>query len=139
MANVSMSINLNASADEVWNLIGGFNALPDWHPAVVKSDLEEDGKVRRLEIDGGVVILERLEEHDAAERMYRYTITESPLPIEGYVSVIRVGEGEGGRGARVEWSSEFTPSGVPETEAVELVQGIYQGGFDALAARFGGE
>ena len=64
MASVSMSINLNASADEVWKLIGGFNALPDWHPAIVKSDLEEDGKVRRLEIDGGAVILERLEEHD---------------------------------------------------------------------------
>jgi hypothetical protein len=139
MASVSMSINLNAPADEVWKLIGGFNALPDWHPAIVKSDLEEDGKVRRLELDGGAVIMERLEAHDDAARMYRYVITESPLPLEGYVAVIRVGEGEGGQGTRVEWSSEFTPSGVPEADAVELTRGIYQAGFDALATRFGGK
>ncbi len=139
MASVSMSINLNAPTDEVWKLIGGFNDLPDWHPVIVKSDLEEDGKVRRLEIGDGAIIMERLEEHDDSARMYRYAITESPLPIEGYVAVIRVGEGEGGQGARVDWSSEFTPSGVPEAEAVEVVRGIYQAGFDALADRFGSE
>ena len=48
-------------------------------------------------------------------RMYSYSFTESPLPLEGYVSVIRVGE------------------------AAELIQEFYQAGFDSLAARFGGD
>ena len=43
MTKVSMSTDLNVSADKVWKLIGGFNVLPDWHPAVEKSELEEEG------------------------------------------------------------------------------------------------
>ena len=43
MAKVLMSAILNASAVEVWKLIGDFNALPDWHPAVENSELTEDG------------------------------------------------------------------------------------------------
>ena len=37
MAKVSMSIPLPVSIEQAWQLIGGFNALPDWHPAVHKS------------------------------------------------------------------------------------------------------
>ena len=37
MTKVSMSTKLNASADQVWSLIGGFNALPDWLPPIEKS------------------------------------------------------------------------------------------------------
>jgi hypothetical protein len=137
MARVSMSIDLQTSADEVWRLIGGFNALPDWHSAIVKSDLEEGGSIRLLEIQGGATIRERLISHDNAERIYRYTITESPLPIEDYQATLQVRDGEGG-GCQVEWSGEFQPSGASEDEADGIVRGIYQAGFDAFAERFGG-
>ena len=41
-------------------------------------------------------------------------------------------------GAEIEWSSEFKPSGAPESEAVQAIQGIYQAGFDSLRKMFGG-
>lgn len=41
------------SAAQIWHRIGGFNALPDWHPAVEKSELEEGGTVRRPSLAGG--------------------------------------------------------------------------------------
>jgi len=48
MAKINMKTNLNVAADEVWKLIGGFNTLPDWHPAIEKSELEEELAVARL-------------------------------------------------------------------------------------------
>ncbi|MDA1001280.1 MAG: SRPBCC family protein, partial [bacterium] len=109
MPEVSMSVKLNASADEVWGLIGGFNALPDWHPAAAKSTLEAGGKVRRLEVVGGAVVLERLERHSDADRACTYTIEEGPIPVSGYRATLRVQED--GAGCKVSWSSAFNPAG----------------------------
>jgi len=136
MPKVSMSQNLAVSADNVWKLIGGFNALPDWHPAVEKSELTEEGQTRKLSLAGGGVIVETLEKMDDGSRTYTYSIQESPFPIANYTATIKVsGEGEN---STVEWSSEFEAAGAPEGDAMELVQGIYQAGFDNLKKMFGG-
>lgn len=135
MTKVSMSADLDVSADEVWKLIGGFNALPDWHPAVEKSELEHEGQQRRLSIAGGGTIVERLEKIDDDSRTYSYTIEDSPLPLANYRSTIKVsGEGEG---CTVEWSSEFNADGATEGDAMEAVRGIYQAGLDNLQKMFG--
>lgn len=68
MPKISLNTDLNVSADEVWKLIGGFNALPDWHPAVEKSELEAEGQQRRLSIAGGGTIIEKLEKVDDNSR-----------------------------------------------------------------------
>jgi len=138
MTKVSMSTKLNVSADEAWKLIGGFNALPDWHPAVEKSELAEEGQQRRLDIAGGSVIVERLEKIDDGSRTYSYSIEESPLPVANYKSTLKVsGEGDA---CSVEWSSEFDPSGdASEGDAMAAVRGIYQAGFDNLQKMFGGK
>ena len=136
MTKVSMSTDLNVSADKVWKLIGGFNALPDWHPAVEKSELEEEGQQRRLSLVGGGTIIERLENVDEDSRTYSYTIADSPLPLTNYKSTIKVtGEGEN---CTVEWSSDFAVAGTSEGEGMEAVRGIYQAGFDNLQKMFGG-
>ncbi len=81
MAKINMKTNLNVAADEVWKLIGGFNTLPDWHPAIEKSELEEDGRMRRLSLTGGGTVVEKLERLDDSERVYAYSIINSPLPV----------------------------------------------------------
>ncbi len=139
MAKVSISTDLNASADEVWKLIGGFNALPDWHPAVENSELTEAGQTRTLSIAGGATIVEKLESVDDSARTYTYSITDSPLPVANYRSTIKV-SGEGA-GSTIEWSSEFDTvegMGASEQDAMAAVQGIYQAGFDNLKKMFGG-
>ena len=137
MSKVSMKTEVPAGAEQIWQLIGQFNALPDWHPAIEKSELEEGGQVRKLTLAGGGTIVERLVESDEGERVYTYTIESSPLPVANYQATIRVRDGEGGR-AEVEWSSEFEASGAPENEAVDTIRGIYQAGFDNLRKMFGG-
>lgn len=139
MTKVSMSTKLGVPAQRVWDLIGGFNALSDWHPAVEKSELEEEGKttVRRLTIAGGQTIVERLEHKDDKERLYSYSILSGPLPVADYVATLRVREDDDG-GCTVAWSSEFNPAGAPEADAAEVIRGIYQAGFDNLKNIFGG-
>ena len=137
MAKVTMQTELGVTPDQVWDLVGGFNALPDWHPAVEKSVLKQKGEVRELSLAGGGKIIEKLESLDNGERVYSYTITDSPLPVSNYTATIRVMDNEEGK-AVVEWSSEFDAMGAPENDAVKVIQDIYQTGFDNLKKIFGG-
>ncbi len=143
MANVSMSMKIAAPARRVWELVGAFNALPDWHPAVEKSEIEgEDGRkgtVRRLSIiGGGGTIVERLEDVDDNARRYSYSILQGPRPVANYQATIRVNEEEDGKSCTVEWSSEFDAAGTPEADAVNAIEGVYKAGLENLKMMFGG-
>ena len=140
MTKVSMSMDLGVSADQVWELIGGFNALPNWHPAVEKSEIEGEGagSVRTLHLAGGGTITERLERLDDAGKVYNYSIISSPLPVANYNSTIRLHETDDGKGCKVEWESDFQAAGAPEGDAVAAIQGVYQAGLDNLKKMFGG-
>ncbi|MFI2242511.1 SRPBCC family protein [Streptomyces chrestomyceticus] len=133
MASTSVSRVLPASPQKVWDLIGGFDALPDWLPYILESTALEGGRVRELANPDGDVIIERLAGFDEAERHYTYTILEAPFPVTGYLSTLRVHPVDGRDDlAEVQWSGRFTPDGVSDTEAEELFAGIYADGLDAL-------
>ncbi|GAB4239556.1 MAG: SRPBCC family protein [Kiloniellaceae bacterium] len=138
MAKVSSSAELPVSAKTVWAVIGNFNALPDWHPAVEKSELkkEDGGTLRKLSLVGGGSIEEKLEQIDDKERLYTYSIVSGPLPVSNYTATLRVRDS--GSGCTVEWSSEFDAKGAPENAAVEAISGIYEAGFENLKKMFGG-
>lgn len=136
MTTVSMKTDLNVSADQVWDMIGRFNALPEWHPAVEKSTLEDGGKIRRLTLVGGGSIVERLEKMDEDGHVYRYSIVESPLPVANYTAELRVHPKADGSGCTVEWSSDFNPFNASMEDATKAIQGVYQTGFDNLRKMF---
>src|SRR3546814_3276314 len=76
MAKVNSTTELPVSAKTVWAVIGNFNALPDWHPAVAKSELKKQGggTLRTLSLHGGGTIEEKLERIDDKERRSTYSI-----------------------------------------------------------------
>lgn len=136
MPKVSMKQDLNVSADQLWQMIGHFNVLPDWHPAVEKSELSSAGETRTLSLAGGGQIIEKLESADDDSKTYSYSIVDSPLPVKNYVSTIKVsGSGDN---ATIEWSSEFDAEGMPENDAMKAIEGVYQAGLDNLKKMFGG-
>ena len=137
MAKVSMNSAVNIGADELWKMIGPFNALPDWHPAVTSSKLEDGGKLRRLSLLGGAQIVERLEKIDDGDRLYRYSIVSGPLPVANYTATLRVKDDGKGR-ATIEWSSEFDPAGASEVDASAAIQDVFKMGLDNLRKMFGG-
>jgi len=138
MTTVSLRQKFPVPAQMIWSTIGGFNTLPDWHPAIEKSDITKDdkGTVRTLHLVGGGTIVERLETVDEKERLYTYSILEGPLPVANYKATIRVLDDNGG--CTVEWSSDFEASGVPESDASKVIRGIYEAGFENLKKMFGG-
>lgn len=133
MASTSVSRVLPASPQKVWDLIGGFDALPDWLPYILESTALEGGRVRKLANPDGDVIVERLVGFNEAERHYTYAILEAPFPVTGYLSTLRVHPVDGRDDlAEVQWSGRFTPDGASDTEAEKLFTGIYADGLDAL-------
>lgn len=134
MAQASAKIALPVAADRVWQLIGGFDSLPDWLPYIPKSEVSEGGRVRHLANPDGDTIIERLEAFDNRERSYTYSILQAPFPVTNYLSTLRVVSIDGDRSSRVEWSGEFTPAGVSDEDASRLFEGIYRDGLKALEA-----
>jgi hypothetical protein len=136
VAQASASIDIPASPSEVWQLIGGFNSLPDWLPYILNSELSEGGRVRHLATPTGETIIERLERFDDTARTYSYSILKAPFKITNYLATIRVEAIDGGNNSHVEWSGIFTPNDISDEEASKLFQGIFDDGLKALAARF---
>lgn len=132
---VKQSVRLPAPVTEVWKRIGGFNALPDWHPMVEKSELAKGGQERKLTLPGGATIVEKLESKDDKSYRYSYSITDSPLPVADYHSTIEVHE-EGNQSV-VEWMGRFEPKGTSAEDAQKAIQDMYQAGFDNLRKMFG--
>ncbi|MFF0751680.1 SRPBCC family protein [Streptomyces sp. NPDC004267] len=133
MASTSVSRVLPASPQQVWDLIGGFDALPDWLPYIPESVSLEGGRVRRLTNPDGDVIVERLVGFDETERSYTYAILEAPFPVTGYLSTLRVHAIPGRPdAAEVQWSGRFVPNGATESEVIDLFTGIYADGLEAL-------
>jgi hypothetical protein len=139
MAKITMSTKVNVPAGKLWGMVGVFNGMPAWHPGVEKSEVEGSGKgsLRKLRITGGGEVVERLESLDETEKVYAYSIVDGPLPVADYISQLRVKDNRDGT-STLEWSCDFLPAGVPETEAVKIIEGIYQAGLDNLRKMFGG-
>lgn len=134
MAKVSVSEKIPASAQQVWDMIGHFNSLADWHPLIQKSEAEEGGTVRRLTLPDGSSLVETLVSEDGKERMYTYTIPDGQMPFSGYKARMRVTEDDDGN-CTANWESEFEPE---SPDAEQTVMDIYQAGFDNLRKMFGG-
>ena len=136
MATASSVIEIPATADQVWQLVGGFNALPDWLPFIVKSEASDGGRVRHLETADGGVVVERLQSFDNVARTYSYSIEQSPFPVSAYLATLQV-EALTDKSAKVTWSGVFTPvAGTTEAAVEELFAGVYSGGLEALRANF---
>ncbi|MGG8271972.1 SRPBCC family protein [Klebsiella sp. 141161] len=136
MASTTVSIEIPASVDQVWQLMGGFDSLPDWLPFIPKSVVSEGGRVRTLTTSDGGTVIERLEAFDNRQRSYSYSIIQAPFPVVDYLSTIAVVATADSNITRVEWSGSFTPVNVSDADAEALFSGIYRDGLQALKNNF---
>ncbi|HCB3104571.1 TPA: SRPBCC family protein [Klebsiella aerogenes] len=136
MATTTVSIEIPASVDQVWQLMGGFDSLPDWLPFIPKSVVSEGGHVRTLTTSDGGTVIERLEAFDNRQRSYSYSIIQAPFPVVDYLSTIAVVATADSNITRVEWSGSFTPVNVSDADAEALFSGIDRDGLQALKNNF---
>lgn len=136
MTVVSVSKEITASPESVWQLMGGFDALPDWLPMILRSVSQEGGRARALTTTEGDTIVERLETFDNQLRSYSYTIVQASLPVADYYSTLSVHATDDNTISRVEWCCRFTPVNISDAQAVALFAGIYEDGLNALKNNF---
>jgi carbon monoxide dehydrogenase subunit G len=132
--SVCEEVRVAADPDEVWELIGHFNRIPDWHPQIADSTLEANGTVRRVRDAQGRETIERLLSRDDTRRSCRYTILEG-LPVSDYTATLAVEPGED-HDARVRWSGEFSAAGTSEAEAASLIGQFLRSGLDNVRRIF---
>jgi hypothetical protein len=131
MAKVSKSKAFDIPANEMWERVGDFHRLQSWTPGIEHEE-RIDGNRRRITFGAANHMVERLIKE--GNRQYTYAIDEGPLPVTNYVSTLRVREA-GPKACFVEWELEFDPVGIPEAQAVAIVEAIYDAGLNGLAAR----
>ena len=127
---VDKSIDVKASPEKVWAMIGPFCSIKDWHPAI--GECTQSGGVRTLTTkDGKAQFVEKQTASEMKTMTYSYAIEKSPLPLTNYVSTLKVvSDGKGG--SMVKWSSTFTPNPGQDAAAKSAVEGVYQAGLDNI-------
>jgi carbon monoxide dehydrogenase subunit G len=123
VTHVSSTITIHAAADSVWQAISDFEAACRQLPGVVDCTLEGEGvgARRRLTNADGSTIVERLETLDEAARRLSY-ILETDTPFGNCLTSMTVRDLGPGQ-AELEWAASFQVAGIPESEAVEMLEG----------------
>lgn len=133
---VSKTVDLPASAGEVWALVGDFNGLPRWNPGVERSDLSNGGKRRTLTLKVGGSVVEDLLHRDETARTISYSIIESGVPVSSHRATMSVVD-LGPKRCTVHWRCEFEPKGVDAATVEGIFSTILDRGLSQLAERFG--
>lgn len=138
MAQVLVTAEVAAAAEELWRLVGRFDRFGEWHPRVALCEARSGNKgaMRRSRLVDGGALEERLEHQSDQERVCLYSVVSSSLPVAHWVAEIRVRDRGQGR-ACVEWSCNFTPLGAREIDAVKAIQDLYQAGLEGLGRLYG--
>ncbi|MCF7936114.1 MAG: SRPBCC family protein [Synergistales bacterium] len=142
MPRVYESGIIPATPAEVWQRIRDFNALPDWHPAIARSELEGErdiGVVRHFFLNDGGELREQLLALSDRDRSCRYTIVESPMALTNYDATLRLYPVTATGETFVEWYAFFdvTEPGAEE-ETTQAVSGVFSSGIESLRAHFAG-
>ena len=113
-------------------------------PRVATSAIEDAvpvdivGAVRRFRLADGSEFCEQLLSLSDDKRL-TYCLLEAPVPLMGYIAMIRLKPGDRPRCTFWEWRSEFHPPEHRREELTALVRdSIYPAGFAAIRQFFGG-
>jgi polyketide cyclase/dehydrase/lipid transport protein/uncharacterized protein DUF4331 len=135
LQTVAESVELAATPDEVWSLIGQFGGT--WHPLTARVKLTGAGigQLRNIQTLDGREIVERLEAIDDAKRFIRYT-NIAGMPVSQYTGTIEVKPKGGGSVAG--WRAQFLSTDSPDRAVKALVSTLFRTGLESLKDRFGG-
>ncbi len=137
MASVKVSDRIGASADKVWDLVGDFGGIERFSKGfkAITCTGSGVGAIRTITLPNDAQMQERCELLDVARRTLDYSIVAGPMPIANYLARIQLFED--GDGTRIEWGSTFDPNGIPEAQAVAMIEGVYKGGIVGLKKALG--
>lgn len=144
MPDVYTSAVIDAPADDVWRVIRDFNALPDWHPAIATSRIEEGrmgdqvGCVRAFTLTDGAKLREQLLALSDYDYSCTYSILDSEMGVSNYIATLKLTPITDTNRTFAEWSASFDCAPEKQSELVATIgEAVFGGGFKALNERFG--
>ena len=105
------TVEINAPADKVWEVIKDFDGIARWNPALSKSEgtsANQPGEKRTLTFANGEQLVEDLDSYDAAGHEYSYRMGKEnvkALPASSYSAVLKLTPA--GAGSTLEWKSRL--------------------------------
>jgi hypothetical protein len=134
LQTVAESVELAATPDEVWSLIGQFGGA--WHPLTARVRLTGTGigQLRTIQTLDGREIVERLEAIDDAKRFLRYT-NIAGMPVSHYTGTLEVKPKDGGSVA--DWRAQFLATNATDRAMKVMVSTLFRTGLESLQPRFG--
>ena len=138
--NSYFSLNIDAPASNVWDIVKDFGGVDTWHPmfsgdVIISGTNNQIGAVRTLTIEGGPSFDEQLMVWDDQERHYTYRVIDpNPLPLKNYTSTMQVMQLAPGV-TNVTWISSYENNSggeMPDDELIAFLNGAYQAGLEAL-------
>lgn len=138
MTTVQVVEQVAAAADDVWGILSDFGGIKVGGPIeAFEIEGEGVGAVRTITMGGGQVI-ERLDVHDPAARVFSYCILneDNPLPVSNYSATVKI-TADSDDSCTVDWSGTFDVKGADEETACKVVRGIYTGGIQGARKALG--
>lgn len=135
---VCRTVELPARAADVWEVIGGFYTIHQWHPDIEITEISDEQvctrQLRRiLTFPGQPKTIEELVSMDNADFHYRYKWYQGKWgeEVQNYHASLRVVQGDLDHSCMVQWSCEFD-------YPTDAISQFYQNGFRALQELFPG-
>ncbi|WP_319456955.1 MULTISPECIES: SRPBCC family protein [unclassified Mycobacterium] len=125
-----VSAILDAPAAKVWSVIGDFHGMAEWVAMITTSVPESDvgvGSIRRVTVDDGRVVRERLVAYDDPGRRYSYEFADepAPFPVRSYLGTLHLLPITESDQTFLEWYGEFDCEAELVEENRAMFTGIY--------------
>ncbi len=145
MARAYASTILDAPVEAVWAVIRDFNGLPNWHPAIARSEIEGGldpdvvGCVRSFHLADGGHVRERLLSLSDRDYSFSYNFEKPAFPVGNYVARVRLMPVTDTDRTFAEWEANFDEAPEDAGKYADLISNaVFQGGWDALKKQVGG-
>jgi uncharacterized protein YndB with AHSA1/START domain len=120
MARVVKEVRIERPADEVWAVVGDYEAIPSWLPAITEAKVQGEERLCTMGEQG--LIREHILSRDEAARRYEYTIVDSPLPITSHRASMEVRPA--GESSVFVWTMDIEPDELAQALDPTLEQGL---------------
>lgn len=120
-------IELEATPESAWAVVGDFGGVGSWFPGLESCVVDGDDRILSLM---GMEVTERLERRDDDEHVLVYRIVAG-VPVVNHRATMTVRPS--GSGATVTWDVEVEPD-----DWTAILESTYQQALDALKAHLGG-
>lgn len=144
-------VTIQATAEEVWALVGHAASMQKWHPkvkeSVIQTKQDSAGKVttyRTLTLEGGGELIERIRPMKTKAMKLGVVIEKGNFPVSNYSDALTVKPGIEAGTAVVTWTGRFNnqanllvaPKGKDNEAAIAAVTTFYTIGLSHLKQVF---